>query len=437
MGAGATHMRIAVAGLFHLGLVTAACLTQKGHDVIAFDPDKNLVADLHEGKLPIYEPGLKEALKQACVTNKLHFSNQLSDLTQANLIWITFDTPVNHDDSADLTPVLQSITAMFPYLKNNTVVVVSSQLPAGTCQKIQDLYNKSYPDNSITLAYIPENLRLGKSLAIFTQPDRIVIGLDNLNHKPLLEHLLLEFTDNLIWMSVISAELTKHAINAFLALSVTYINEIANLCEALGANAHDVERGLKSEERIGPKAYLHPGEAIAGGTLMRDIQYLTTLAKNHQCDTSLISAVVASNHYHKQWSCRKLVNILKNLKNKKIAVLGLTYKAGTNTLRRSASLETCEWLHSQGCSIVAFDPVIKELPAEFAACMQISLAAKNALVDADAVIISTAWPQFKDLAADDFVHTLKQPFILDPSGFMQHLLAHDKRLHYFSVGTPV
>ena len=411
-------MKVTVAGLWHLGSVTAACLAKAGHHVMGYDPDQETVANLQNGKPPLFEPGLEALIQEGQSFGTLHFTADKKEAAEADIVWVTYDTPVDNNDVADVDYVAREIEALVPYLKNNTLVIISSQVPAGTTQKIQAKCHAAYPGKNITFACMPENLRLGKAIDVFTHPDRIVIGLDDKKYQTKLEELLKPFSTNLIWMSVASAEMTKHAINAFLALSVTFINEISALCETVGANGRDVERGLKSEERIGPKAYLRPGDAIAGGTLMRDINYLTQLGQQQHRNTFLISSILESNSYHKQWSCRKVVSLLKNLAGKKIAVLGLTYKAGTDTLRRSTAVETCEWLHQQGMTVNAYDPTISTLPAEYARFIQIKQNAEEALHLADAVVISTEWPQFRDLTADEFGKNLNRPLVIDPSGFV-------------------
>lgn len=429
-------MKVAVVGLWHLGLVTAGCVAKAGHDVIAYDPSDEIIEKLKSGKPPIFEPGLEELLKQQSQLGKLIFTREKSALSQADIVWVTFDTPINHEDAADIESVTQQITILFQHLRPHALVIISSQLPVGTTQKLQAQCALTDKGKEISFAYLPENLRLGKAIDIFTCPDRIVIGLDNQNEKDKIKYLLKPFSDNLIWMSILSAEMTKHAINAFLALSVTFINELAVLCEAVGANGREVELGLKSEARIGPQAYLRPGDAIAGGTLMRDIHYLTQLGQRQARETPLISATIASNAYHKRWACRKVQDLLKNLAGKKIAMLGLTYKIDTDTLRRSTAIETCRWLHNKGAEIHAYDPVVKQLPEDLSSFIQIQLNANAALSGADVVIISTAWPEFLRLTADEILNNLKQPFVLDPSGFIAKNMAEDARIKYLSVGMP-
>ncbi|MDR3476830.1 MAG: nucleotide sugar dehydrogenase [Gammaproteobacteria bacterium] len=429
-------MRVAVVGLWHLGSVYAACLAKAGHDVLAYDPDHDTVNALLKGQPPIFEPGLEALLNEGQKANRLHFSANPKDLHDSNIVWVTFDTPVDNNDVADVPLVIKEVEGLLPHLQDNALVIMSSQVPVGTTNQLQAHADTAFPNKHITFACMPENLRLGKAIDVFTHPDRIVIGLDNPSYKPQLETLLKPFTEKLIWMSVVSAEMTKHAINAFLAVSVTFINEIAALCETVGANGREVEMGLKSEERIGPKAYLRPGDAIAGGTLMRDIHYLTQLGEAKNRDTFLMSAIVESNHYHKQWSCRKVASLLQNLQGKTIAMLGLTYKAGTDTLRRSTAIETCEWLHQQGITVQAFDPTITALPAPYSGFIQLQSSAKDALAAADAVVVSTEWPEFRDLTADEFIASLKRPLVIDPSGFIAKNIGADARIEYFSVGVP-
>ena len=206
---------------------------------------------------------------------------------------------------------------------------------------------------------------------------------------PLLER----FSSNLLWMSWESAEMTKHALNAFLATSVVFINELATLCESVGADAREVEKGLKSEARIGKKAYLRPGPAIAGGTLARDVNFLTQIGTREALQTPLFSSILKSNAIHKQWACQRIQQVLGNLQDKKIAILGLAYKAGTDTLRRSASVETCLALQEKGAIIMAFDPAIHKLPPKLSPFITLQPSRRQAITHADALVITTEDPR--------------------------------------------
>lgn len=430
-------MKVGVIGLWHLGSVTAACVADAGFQVLAYDSDNAVIKNLQAGHAPLFEPGLNELIQKNLQNKNLQFSNNLADLAATDILWVTLDTPVNADDEADVEFVINQVKATFPYLSQTKVILISSQLPVGSTQRLAKLYAEMFPEKKMSFACSPENLRLGKAIEVFTKPDRIIVGTNTGEDKKILEQLFKVFSSNIVWMSVASAEMTKHALNAFLATSVVFINELASLCERVGADAAEVEQGLKSEVRIGPKAYLRPGGAFAGGTLARDITYLIDIGKQQTLPTKLFSAVLESNHAHKEWSQRKLLQLLKDLPGKKIAVLGLTYKPGTDTLRRSTAIETCQWLKEQGVTINAHDPAVKQLPAELAEYIQLQPSVTAALKDADAALISTEWPDFMQLTADDFITHLRQPLLVDPSGFLAKNMAADKRVKYFSVGKAI
>lgn len=427
-------MKIAVVGLWHLGSVTAACLAGAGYEVLAYDANAETIAQLQKGQPPIFEPGLQELTAAGIKSAKLQFSAQLADIANAEIVWITVDTPVDDNDKADTEFVIKQVAATFPYLNNDTLVLISSQMPVGTTQHLQQLLVQQFPNKNVSFAYSPENLRLGKAIEVFTHPDRVVIGANNEDDKCKLAQLFSPFTDNIVWMSVTSAEMTKHALNAFLATSVVFINELATLCERVGADAREVERGLKSESRIGPSAYLRPGSAFAGGTLARDVSFLIQIGQTQDRATKLFSAVLESNQDHKAWAQRRVLDVLGGLQNKTVAMLGLTYKPGTDTLRRSTAVETCRWLHQQGAIVVAHDPVIKQLPTELQNFIQLQSSVAHALKNADAAIVATEWAEFNTLTADDLLTHLKQPVLLDPSGFLAKNFGNDSRIRYFTVG---
>jgi UDPglucose 6-dehydrogenase len=427
-------MKVAVAGLWHLGCVTAACLANANHDVLAYDANTETMHLLQQGRAPIAEPGLNDLIANSINTGKLRFATKLEELSEAEVLWITFDTPVDDNDIADVASVTNEIQTLFPYLQNNTLVLISSQIPVGSTRILQQYCDTHYPTKNITFAYSPENLRLGKAINVFTQPDRVVVGLQTESDKNKIQQLLNPYTQNIIWMSIESAEMTKHAVNAFLATSVVFINELATLCERAGANAREVEQGLKSEERIGPKAYLRPGNAIDGGTLARDVNYLIQLGQKQTLPTPLFSALLDSNHAHKQWSCRKVTEILKTLKDKTIVALGLAYKVGTDTLRRSQAIETCIWLSQQGAKIIAYDPAINSLSTELTQFIELKSTLAEAIQGAEAIIISTECPEFAMLQADTLLTGTKQPLIFDASGYLAKNLGNDNRIRYFTVG---
>lgn len=424
-------MKIAVAGLWHLGSVTAACLADLGFDVIAYDPNETTIEQFKQNQTPIYEPGLNELLAK----NTLQFTANPNDLELADLIWLTFDTPVNENDMADTECVILAIKNIVPYLKSQTTLLISSQLPVGSTRRIQDFCNTHFPHKQLQCAYSPENLRLGKAIDVFKHQERIIIGIDNTDNQLLIKQLLTVLTEQIIWMSIESAEMTKHALNAFLATSVTFINELSILCEKVGADARDVEIGLKSESRIGPKAYLTPGQAFSGGTLARDVNYLVQLGQTKQLATPLFSAILTSNQAHKQWVCRRINDTFKHLQGKTITALGLTYKANTNTLRRSEAIETCYSLHQQGANIIAYDPLLHTLPDDLKKFIDLKSSLEAALQKSDAIIITTAWPELASFDETLWLANTNKACIFDPNGYLANKFRHKENIRYFTVGS--
>lgn len=428
-------MNICVLGLWHLGTVTAACLAAAGHRVIGLDFEESVVQQLQAGQPPLFEPGLAELVKNGIAQQRLSFTTDIQTaVKESEIVWVAYDTPVDEEDNADVEYVVERVSRLFPYLSATTLVLISSQLPVGTARRLEQLYATYSSGQAITFAYSPENLRLGKAIQIFTHPDRVVVGIRAETDKSRIIPLFQPFTQNIEWMSVESAEMTKHALNAFLATSVTFANEIATLCEQVGADAKEVERGLKSEARIGPKAYLSPGAAFAGGTLARDINFLTQLDKARP--TPLLSAVRVSNESHKLWIRHKLEELLgETLVNQRIAVWGLTYKPGTDTLRRSSAIELCYWLIKHQAHVQAHDPAVKNLPAELAHQMALCDSPIKALDQARVLVIATEWPEYQTITADTVINQMSTPIVLDPNRFLVKTLG-DHRIQYFAVGTP-
>lgn len=426
-------MRVCVVGLWHLGCVTAACLAQAGHDVVAFDEDHGIVARLREGKLPLFEPGLAELTAAGTAAGRLRFVADPGQLSGAEVVWVTYDTPVDDNDIPQVSVVVDGVTALFPHLPDDCVVLVSSQLPVGTTRRLAAAAAGMGRDR-ITFGYSPENLRLGRAIEVFTHPDRVVVGLQRGDDRSKVSLLLAPFTDNVIWMGIEAAEMTKHAINAFLATSVVFMNEIATVCELVGADAKEVERGLKSEERIGPKAYLSPGAAFAGGTLARDVATLADFEHRLQGPVGLMSAVRESNDRHRSWPLHKLKSRFGVLAGRRIAILGLTYKPGTSTLRRSSAVELASTLVAEGASVAAFDPAVQELPPDLARQIRLMPDPAQAVADADAVVIATPWPEFRELDWSALLATMKSATVVDAHGFLAELL---KGLTaYAAVGVP-
>jgi UDPglucose 6-dehydrogenase len=425
---------VAVLGLWHLGSVITACVAAAGHDVMGWDPDADTVSGLAEARPPVSEPGLAALLAEGIAAWRLRVTTSLAEaVSGADIVWVAFDTPVDDEDRADVDFVLNHVMAAFPFLKDGVLVLSSSQLPVGSLARLEQAWGAAAGGRRVSFACSPENLRLGRAIEGFSTPDRVVIGVRTEPDRARLTTLFAPFTDRIEWMSVESAEMTKHAINAFLATSVTFINEIATLCEVAGADAKEVERGLKTEKRIGPHAYLSPGAAFAGGTLARDVMFLKALGHARDRDTPLMDGVESSNREHRTWARRRLATMLGDLRGRTIAVWGLTYKPGTDTLRRSTAVELCRWLLEQGAQVRVHDPAAEGLPPDLSAVMR-AYSPVQAAEGAEALVVATEWPEYRQVNLDALASAMSGRLVVDANRFLGTTAGADERFTMASVG---
>jgi len=412
-------------------VVPAACVAAAGHRVVAYDEDASVVEGLRNGVLPVDEPGLAELVQQGLAAETLVLTNSMEEaLEGADLVWIAYDTPVDEEDRADVAYVLERARALVAAAGPDAVILISSQLPVGTTRLLEA------PGR--TVAYSPENLRLGAAIAAFTEPERIVVGIRADGDRARIEELLGAFSDRIEWMGVESAELVKHGVNAFLALSVTFANELAGIAERVGADAAEVERGLKTERRIGARAYLRPGGAFAGGTLARDVEYLTQIGEREGVATQLLGAVRASNEEHKRWAARKIASLLGDeddrLDGKVIGVWGLVYKQGTDTLRRSSSVELCRDLAGAGAVVKVHDSAIRRVPDDLSGLFALCPSPLEAAKDASAVVVQTDWPSYREVEPERLVAAMRSALVVDPHGFLAKTLGKADGIRYVRVG---
>ena len=430
-------MHVAVLGLWHLGSVTAACTASVGHAVVAWDPDASLTARLGQGIPPVKEPGLDALLAQQIAEQRLTIAATAEEAVRdAEVVWIAFDTPVDADDRADVGFVLDAVASVLPVVRPDAVILLSSQLPVGSAAALEERTRALRPSARIGVAVSPENLRLGNALDVFLNPDRVVVGVRTERDRAVLSTLLTPITDRQEWMSVESAEMTKHAVNAFLATSVAFINELAAVAERVGADAREVARGLKTERRIGPHAYLSPGGAFAGGTLARDVNFVRAIGDQVECDTPLLDGVLASNLVHREWPRARLQQELGTLAGQRVAVWGLTYKPGTDTLRRSESVALCHWLARAGATVVVHDPVVDDLPDDLAAVCERRVEPIEAARDAAAVVLGTEWPAYREIDSDRLAIAMPAGLVIDANRFLAKTLGVDRRFRVVSVGQP-
>jgi UDPglucose 6-dehydrogenase len=429
-------MKICVFGTWHLGSVTAACLADVGYQTIGLDHDRAVIAGLEAGKAPLFEPGLNELIAEGLAASRLSFTSDPSAVADCSIVWVTFDTPVDDNDVANVQFVANEVRSLFPHLSDGAVVLISSQLPVGTTRALSRDFFREQPAKTCHFAYSPENLRLGKAIEIFRNAERIVVGCENKRTVQALSPVLEKFTGTILWMSLESAEMVKHAVNAFLATCVTFANETASICERVGADAGQVEQALRLEPRIGPRAYIKPGASFAGGTLARDVMFLRGIAQREALSVPLIDGILPSNEAHKRWPVRRLTERYGSLQGRNVAVLGLTYKPGTDTLRRSSSIEVCRGLAELGANVSAFDPAISTLPQELNGVIHLTSSIEEALSGADAAIVATEWPEFKSLSPGVCIDTMRSPLICDPNRFLGAAFEIAPQIIYVTVGKP-
>ena len=424
--------KIGVIGLWHLGCVISVSWTKKGHKVIGFDYDLDRVQNLQRGKPPLFEPHLKEGIQEGFNNCLLSFSNNIKSLSECDYIFLAYDTPVKDDDSSDTSILEKSVNDVSGIMKDGSILIISSQSPAGYCRNLRELMHLK--NETLEIAYSPENLRLGEALECYRNPGRIILGTALPSCEKKCVELFSEITDQILTMNLESAEMVKHGINSFLAMSIVFTNSLSDICEESKANIKDVVRGMKSDIRIGQKAYLSPGIGFSGGTLGRDLKVLDEVNRKANGYAKLFGFVHTSNNERKLAILRKIKKILTSLEGKTIGVLGLTYKPGTSTLRRSLPLEIVDLLIDEKVNVKVFDPKADygELPSnqKFIVERNIFDVAK----DSDMLLVLTEWPEFVKFDWSVITSTLKSKIIFDTKNCLDDTLLTKIGFNYYSVG---
>lgn len=427
-------MRVLVIGGWHLALVTSACLAAKGHQVDLVPEENEQIEHLKQSLLPIDEPGLTDLFRKMTTESRLAVSSL--DEIQAesyDAVWVAVDTPVDHNDNANVEYVIEIAVHVLQKFRHRTVIINSSQLPVGSVERIQsEVRARSLVTHEIVA--VPENLRLGNAIEAFLHPDRVIVGANTHEGRQCAIKLLEPITARLEFMSVRSAEMVKHALNAFLGTSVAFANSISTICEKVGADAADVARGLKTDVRIGSKAYLRPGEAFAGGTLARDLRYLDTLWGH--CEPSMpgvFSAVLNTNEAHKKWTLKVLVEQFPDLKKKRILLAGLTYKADTSTLRRSVAVEVSEDLLDCQTNVDVLEKTSAVSASDIDQRMRIINPAELPEHEYDAIVVGTLNQQLRAVMLKYLNGIARPTFVVDPNAILRSELEGDRHL-YRTVG---
>lgn len=412
-------MNITVIGSGYVGLVSGGCFAEFGFNVICVDKDKGKIDHLNEGKIPIYEPGLEDLIVRNIGTGRLKFTTDMAaSLPEADVVLIAVGTPAQPDDGdADLSHVYGVSTEIAPHLKGHSVIVTKSTVPVGTGRQIESLIKEANPDADIDIASNPEFLREGSAINDFMDPDRIVVGVSSARAEEVMHALyrpLLLRDTPILSTTIESAELIKYASNAFLAVKISYINQMADLCERLGGNIHDVAKGMGLDERIGSK-FLQAGPGYGGSCFPKDTMALVKTAQSVGCDASLVDEVVRYNAGRKiAMAGRVIAGAGGSVKGKTIAVLGLAFKCETDDMRESAALDIIPQLIEQGARIKAYDPAAMEQAVKLlpkAVEYQDNVLA--CLDGADVAVVITEWNEFRTLTSDVLKQAMAGRVIVD------------------------
>ncbi len=434
-------MRVAMIGTGYVGLVSGACFADFGHDVVCVDKDAGKIAALKQGEMPIYEPGLAELVASNVRQGRLAFSTELeAPVREADAVFIAVGTPSRRGDGhADLSYVYAAAREIAAALAGFTVVITKSTVPVGTGDEVERIIRETRPDADAAVVSNPEFLREGAAIRDFKHPDRIVVGTRDARAKEVMAELYRPLYLNaapILYTGRRTAELVKYAANAFLATKVTFINEIADLCERVGADVQEVARGIGLDNRIGPK-FLHAGPGYGGSCFPKDTVALIKTGHDHEAPLRIVEAVAAINDQRKRAMARKVAHAVGGqLRGKTIAVLGLTFKPNTDDMREAPSIALITALRDMGAIVRAYDPAgmeqaKRELP-DILCCSGPYAAAEGA----DALVIVTEWEQFRALDLDRLKGVMKQPVMVDLRNVYRPEEMARAGFVYESVGRP-
>lgn len=429
-------MKIVVAGTGYVGLVTGACLSEIGHKVTCVDIDENKVTMMKKGISPIYEPGLDELLKRNYEEGRLDFTTDYKNAYKdANIVFIGVGTPEREDGSANLDYVFKVCEQIAESVENNCLVVVKSTVPIGTNDRVEEFLKEHVKAGiHIEVASNPEFLAQGTAVKDTLHASRIVIGVESKEAEEKLRYVYEGFNQPIVVTNRRSAEMIKYASNDFLALKISFINEIANVCEIVGANIEDVARGMSYDKRIGDK-FLKAGLGYGGSCFPKDTKALHWLANDSGYEIKTIKATIEVNENQKYKMFRKAKQRFGSLKGMKVAVLGLTFKPETDDLREAPSIPNIKRLLDEGAEIVAFDPVGEEnFKKKFNLPIEYVKSPKEALKNADVAFIFTEWKEIKNLDLQCYERLMKTPIIFDGRNCYDVNLVKEHNIDYYSVG---
>ncbi len=442
-------MNILMVGVGYVGLVTAACFAEMGHQVICLDIDEAKINNLRQGIIPIYEPGLSELVERNQTAGRLTFtSNYEQAVPQASLCFIAVPTPSHPDGSCDLSFVFQVARQLANLMDSSKIIITKSTVPVGTAQRLQQEINAILMtrgvDFSADIVSNPEFLKEGCALQDCMKPDRIVLGVTNPHSEKILRDLYATFTinhDRILVMDPLSAEMTKYAANAMLATRISFMNELSTLCERTGANINNVRIGIGSDHRIGLQ-FLYAGAGYGGSCFPKDLRALLALAKTYEVDLPILEAVEQINEQQKQILSQKVISFFQpdgGVQGKTIALWGLSFKPDTDDMREAASLVVIDNLLSQGATLRLYDPIaMTNAKKLFKHCNNLIFCHDeyDAATGADAIVLITEWKQFRTIDFSKIASLVKEKIVFDGRNQYQPQEMHKKGFLYFCIGIP-
>ena len=411
-------MRIAMIGSGYVGLVSGACFAQFGHDVVCIDKDAAKIALLRKGEMPIYEPGLDKLVTDNVRAGRLDFGTNLGDAVgNADAVFIAVGTPTRRGDGhADLSYVYAAAAEIADAIRGYTVVVTKSTVPVGTGREVARIIRETQPTAEFDVASNPEFLREGAAIEDFMKPDRVVIGVESARARDVMAGIyrpLNLIQTPMVFTNIETAEVTKYAGNAFLATKITFINEIADLCEKVGADVHDVARGIGLDGRIGRK-FLHPGPGFGGSCFPKDTLALAYTAREANAPQTIVEQVIDVNNTRKKRMAKKVIDFCGgSVAGLTIGVLGLTFKPNTDDMRDAPSLDIVPALQAAGARIVAFDPEGMGEAGKLLSGVTFTKTAYEAATGADVLVVITEWHEFRGLDPRRIKEAMRQPRIVD------------------------
>ena len=433
-------MRVTMIGAGYVGLVSGACFADFGHHVTCIDKDAAKIAALNRGEIPIFEPGLAELVEANMRQGRLNFAGKAAGVTEADAVMIAVGTPSRRGDGhADLSFVFDAVREIAPLLSRTAIVVTKSTVPVGTGDEIERILRERRPDADMQVVSNPEFLREGAAIQDFKHPDRIVVGADDARARAVVAELYRPLYLNaapILYVSRRTAELIKYASNAFLATKITFINEIADLCEQAGADVQDVARGMGLDNRIGGK-FLHAGPGFGGSCFPKDATALLKTAHDHGVALRIVETVAAVNEQRKRAMARKVVTALDgSIRGKTIAVLGLTFKPNTDDTRNSPAIPLITALHDLGAVVRSYDPAGMEQAKPLLPDVIYCGSAYEAAEGAEAVVIATEWEQFRALDLERLRCVMVRPVIVDLRNIYRADEMKRANFRYLTVGRP-